>query len=77
MFLTKTILVESKVINSNLFLIQDEKIQNVANPGFEGIKKWLEVFLLSGGTSFDANLQLSALIKDEVEMLKIVFMNMK
>ena len=27
--------------------------------------------------SFDANLQLSSLIKDEVEKLKSVFMNMK
>ena len=70
-----------------IFFLQDEKRQNVANPGFEGIKKWLEVFLLSGGSglwvpaekenSFDANLQLSALIKDEVEKLKSVFMNMK
>ena len=43
---------------------------------------------MSGGTSglwvpaekensFDANLQLSALIKDEVEKLRSVFMNMK
>merc|ERR1711956_151272 len=34
-----------------LSFIEDEKRQNVANPGFEGIKKWLEVFLLSGGWS--------------------------
>ena len=70
-----------------IVFLQDEKRQNVANPGFAGIKKWVEVFLLSGGSglwvpadkddSFDANVQLSALIKNEFEKLKSVFMNSK
>ena len=68
--------------------LQEEKRQKSANPGFEGIKKWLEVFMLSpdGGLamwwapaeksdSFGANLQLSSLIKVELEKFKNVYWN--
>ena len=36
-----------EVIHYFLFF-QDEKRVKTRNPGFEGIKKWLEVFLLNG-----------------------------
>ena len=70
----------SMKLTTYLYYFQNEKKLQSANPGFEGIKKWLEVFLLSANDVSvpeepdGTHLQLSTLIMEEFEKLKSVYL---